>query len=127
MVDGKLKHTGIVGDTVSLDEAHQAAEQCAKNALAMAEEQLGSLDAITQILAVTGYVASTPKFGQHPHVLNGASDYLVRILGERGRHTRTAVGVASLPLNSPVEISFLMAVQPGPPVQSTNPKGHSGN
>ncbi len=112
MKDGKLIYTGIVGDTVTQEQGYEAAKLCAQNALALAEQELGSLDRIKKVTTVTGYVASTPGFTDHPKVINGASDYLVETLGDRGRHTRAAVGMASLPLNAPVEISFEMEITP---------------
>lgn len=107
LADGELLATGAVTDA-TVDAAYPAAQQCAKNALALIEKELGSLDAIKQVVSVTGYVQAASSFAKHPQVINGASDYLVEILGERGQHVRTAVGVASLPLNASVEISFVV-------------------
>jgi len=107
MKDGVLLTPGQVGHAVTLEEANAAARQCALNALALFEHYLGSLDRIHRMVSVTGYVQAASGFAQHPQVMNGASDTLVAQLGDRGQHVRTAVGVASLPLNSCVEVSFV--------------------
>lgn len=102
--DGELTHTGTVGRDVSVEEAAEAAEQCALNAFALLHAE-DILDEVV-VIKVEGYVASTPDFHRQPEVVNGASQLLVDLLGDRGRHTRIAVGAAALPLNSPVEISM---------------------
>lgn len=104
--DGKLTHTGIVGREVNHDEAKEAARQCAINALSVLKDFRGSLDNL-RCLRITGYVASAPDFTGQPGVINGASDLMADVFGERGRHARSAVGANVLPLNSPVEIEFI--------------------
>ena len=103
-IDGELTCIGTLGDTVSVEEGAGAAAVCALNALSVLEVALGSLDRIERVLTVTGYVASTPDFHRQPDVVDGASDVLVQVFGEAGRHTRSAIGVASLPRGGAVEI-----------------------
>lgn len=103
-VDGELLAVGKVGSDVSLDDAYSAARACALNALAAIAEAAGGIDAIESVVHVTGFVASAPDFYDQPAVVNGASELLSEIFGEKGRHTRSAVGVAVLPLNVPVEV-----------------------
>ena len=110
-IDGQLTCIGVVGDTVSVDEAREAAAVCALNALAVLQAELGSLDRIDRILSVTGYVASAPGFAEQPTVIDGASKVLVDVFGERGRHTRSAVGVAALPRGGAVEIELTAAIK----------------
>jgi enamine deaminase RidA (YjgF/YER057c/UK114 family) len=110
-VDGVLAQTGKVGEVQSLVSATEAkllARVCALNALAAAQRVLGSLDRVTQIVKVTGFVASDPSFTGQPGVVNGASEVLGQIFGDRGVHARSAVGVAVLPLDSPVEVEIIL-------------------
>lgn len=107
MVDGALRRTGLVGSEVSADEAHDDARRCVLNALAAIDAEIGSLDRITRIVKVTGFVASAPGFTGQPGVINGASELLGEIFGEAGVHARSAVGVAVLPLNAPVEVEVV--------------------
>lgn len=112
MVSGALPATGKVGDghgLVPASDAKEYARQCALNGLAAIKGAIGSLDRITQIVKVTGFVASDPAFTGQPGVVNGASEVLAEIFGERGQHARSAVGVAVLPLDAPVEIEFIVA------------------
>ena len=112
MVSGALPATGKVGDghgLVPAADAKEYARQCALNGLAAIKGAIGSLDRITQIVKVTGFVASDPSFTGQPGVVNGASEVLAEIFGERGQHARSAVGVAVLPLDAPVEIEFIVA------------------
>ncbi len=104
MLDGKVVFTGKVPTEKSIEEAQNAAKLCAINILAQLKTNLGSLDKITRIVRVSGFVNSTPEFTEHPKIINAASDLFFEIFGEKGRHTRIAVGVSSLPLNSTVEI-----------------------
>ena len=101
---------GQLGSTTTIEQGQTAARWCARRILAQAQSALGSLDRIAQIVRLTGFVAATPEFRDHPQVLNGASDFLVALLGDKGRHTRAAVGVASLPLGAAVEIDAIMRV-----------------
>jgi enamine deaminase RidA (YjgF/YER057c/UK114 family) len=107
MVEGALLRTGLVGAAVSADEAHADARQCILNALAAIDAEIGSLDRITRIVKVTGFVASAPGFTGQPGVVNGASELLGEIFGEAGVHARSAVGVAALPLDAPVEVELI--------------------
>jgi enamine deaminase RidA (YjgF/YER057c/UK114 family) len=107
-VEGKLvKFTGKV-DSIAIGQ--EAARLCTVNALAQLKAYLGSLDKIKRIVKVTGFVNCDPSFTDHPKVINGASDLLVKIFGEKGKHARAAVGVNSLPLNCTVEIEFIVEV-----------------
>ncbi len=104
---------GKVGDRVSLEEARKCAEICVLKALSCLQAEIGSLDLVERVLQVTGYVQSAPGFSQQPKVIDAASELLQRIFGEKGRHSRVAVGVAELPSNVPVEISFTIALTGG--------------
>jgi enamine deaminase RidA (YjgF/YER057c/UK114 family) len=99
---------GKVGDTVSMDEAREAARLCAMNALAAASTQTGGVAGISRIVKVTGFVASAPGFNEQPQVLNGASEFLGDIFGDAGLHARSAVGVAELPMDVPVEVELVV-------------------
>jgi enamine deaminase RidA (YjgF/YER057c/UK114 family) len=107
-VDGSLPETGKVGAGVSAEAAKDWARQSALNALAAAESAIGSLDRVTAVVKVTGFVASDPSFTGQPGVINGASELLGEVFGEAGRHARSAVGVAVLPLDSPVEVELIL-------------------
>ncbi len=108
-VDGKLAATGKVGADVEPELAYDLARTCALNALAAIDALVG-LDAVTGIVKVVGFVASAPGFGGQPGVVNGASDVLGEVFGDAGRHARSAVGVAELPLNAPVEVELIVEV-----------------
>ena len=108
-VEGKPLHPGKLGAEVSLEAAHECARQCVLNALAWVNVAVG-LDRISEVVQVRGFVACTADFYDHPRVINAASDLLVEIFGDAGRHTRAAVGCIALPLNVPVEIDFLFAL-----------------
>ena len=110
MRGGELIATGKVGDAVSVETATECAAQCAINALAAIKGQIGSLDKITRVVKVVGFVASTPDFTGQPGVMNGASTLLQDIFGEIGVHARSAVGVAALPLDAPVEVELVVEV-----------------
>jgi len=113
MVDGTMPATGKVGDgegLVSADDAASLARQCALNAVAAAAAAVGGVDRLTGVLKVTGFVASAPEFTGHPAVINGASTVLGEIFGDAGRHARSAVGVAALPLDSPVEVEVVFSL-----------------
>ena len=111
LADGKLQGTGKVGDTVSAEEAASLARLCALNGLAAAASVAGGLDAIRRIVKVTGFVASAPSFTGQPAVVNGASEFLLEVFGEAGRHARSAVGVYRLPLNFAVEVDAVVEVR----------------
>jgi enamine deaminase RidA (YjgF/YER057c/UK114 family) len=110
-VDGKLPTVGKVGDEVSAQDAAGMARTCALNALAAAASAAGGLDAIRRIVKVTGFVASAPGFGAQAQVINGASELLIEVFGEEGKHSRSAIGVAELPLNAPVEVELIAEVR----------------
>jgi enamine deaminase RidA (YjgF/YER057c/UK114 family) len=107
-IDGTLPFTGKVGAEVTPEDARACAERSALNALSAVAEVLGSLDRVTRIVKVVGFVASDPSFTAQPGVVNGASEVLGAIFGEAGVHARSAVGVAVLPLDSPVEIELII-------------------
>ncbi len=106
MVDGQLAVTGKVGAEVTPDEAKELAGTCALNALAAVKSLVGDLDRIARVVKVTGFVASAVDFTGQPGVVNGASELLGAVLGDKGVHARSAVGVAVLPLDAPVEIEL---------------------
>ena len=108
MVGGVLPATGKVGAEISPEEAKEFARVCALNALAAAESVIGSLDRVTKVVKVVGFVSSAPEFTGQPGVVNGASELLGEIFGEIGVHARSAVGVAVLPLDAPVEVELLL-------------------
>jgi enamine deaminase RidA (YjgF/YER057c/UK114 family) len=106
--DGQLPYTGKVGAEVSVEEAKEAARLCVLNALAAVKAEVGTLESARRIARVTGYVASAAGFNDQPEVMNGASDLLGRLFGEKGLHARTAVGVAELPFDAPVEVELIV-------------------
>jgi enamine deaminase RidA (YjgF/YER057c/UK114 family) len=110
-VNGELISTGLLGKDVEIHEAKEAAKICTLNALAAIKGVIGDLDRIKQIIRVVGYVASVPTFTQQPSVVNGASELLLEIFGENGKHARSAVGMAVLPLNASVEIEIIVEVE----------------
>lgn len=106
------KFLGQVTKDLSLEEAQKAAELAVLTRLAVAQKALGSLDRVTRVVSLSGFVNAPAGFGEHPAVINGASELLVAVFGEAGRHTRTAVGVSSLPLNVAVEVAMVLQVDP---------------
>ena len=104
------KQVKFRGKVDSIEIGQEAARLCTINALAQLNSSLGSLDRIKRVIKVTGFVNSDPSFADHAKVINGASDLLVNIFGEKGKHARSAVGVSSLPLNSTVELEFILEV-----------------
>jgi enamine deaminase RidA (YjgF/YER057c/UK114 family) len=111
VVDGELLGKGKVGAEVSAVEAAALARTCALNALAAVASVTGGLGAIRRIVKVTGFVASAPTFTQQAQVVNGASELLIEVFGEAGRHARSAVGMAVLPLDAPVEVELIAEVR----------------
>jgi|ERR1700722_7601448 enamine deaminase RidA (YjgF/YER057c/UK114 family) len=107
--DGEVRITGRVGDTVSMELAQQAARICAIQALACLAEALGSIDAVTRIVRLSGFVSSGFDFFQQPAVIDSASELMVQVFGEAGRHARSALGVSALPRNSAVELEVIAA------------------
>ena len=110
MVNGELILKGLLGQDVEIDAAYAAAKTCTLNALAAIKGVIGDLDQIKQVVRVVGYVASVPTFTQQPAVVNGASELLLEIFGEKGMHARSAVGMAVLPLNAAVEIELTVEI-----------------
>jgi enamine deaminase RidA (YjgF/YER057c/UK114 family) len=108
--DGERRFTGKVPTDRSVEQAQEAARLVILNRLAIVRDELGSLDRVVRIVALQGFVSSEPDFYDHPKVINGASDLLLEIFGECGKHSRIALGVASLPLNATVEISLVVEV-----------------
>jgi len=110
MKDGAVAVTGTLGSGVEVDQGREAARLCVLNILAQAKAALGDLDRIVQLLRLNGFVSASAGFADHPKVINGASDLMVEVLGDKGRHTRIAVGCASLPLNAAVEIDAVFSI-----------------
>lgn len=110
-INGTLKFRGKVGDSVSLDQAYEAARSCALNHLAIMKAALGDLDGVERIVKVLGYVNVAPGFTDLPKVVNGESDLLVQLWGDRGQHTRAAVGVAALSQDAPVETEITVQIK----------------
>ena len=111
-IDGKLIIKGKVGDNVSLDDAVKMSEACAKALLSQLKAACnGNLDKVNKVVKLGGFVASAPNFTDQPKVINGASDLIVNIFGDKGKHSRFAVGVAALPLNVPVEIDGIFEIE----------------
>jgi enamine deaminase RidA (YjgF/YER057c/UK114 family) len=110
-IDGDKKFIGQVPRDISVEQATEAARMIVLNRLAVIQDSIGSLDKVTQIVTLNGFVNSAADFYGHPQVINGASELLVEIFGERGKHSRTALGVASLPLNVAVEINLIVEVE----------------
>jgi enamine deaminase RidA (YjgF/YER057c/UK114 family) len=110
MVGGELPATGKVGAEVTPEEAKELAARCALNAVAAIKAEVGELSAVRRVVKVVGFVASTPDFTGQPGVVNGASELLAAVFGDAGVHARSAVGVAVLPLDSPVEVEVLVEV-----------------
>jgi enamine deaminase RidA (YjgF/YER057c/UK114 family) len=111
MVNGELITKGLLGQGIEIEDAKNAARICTLNALAAIKGVIGDLDRIKQVVRVVGYVASVPTFTQQPAVVNGASELLLEIFGEKGKHARSAVGMAVLPLNASVEIELTVEVE----------------
>lgn len=109
--DGEVRITGKVGKDVTMEEAQRAAEICILQGLSCLKQEIGSLDNVEKIIKINGYVSSAQDFNQQPKVLDAASQLLIKIFGEKGRHARAAVGVYELPRNTPVEIEMIVAVK----------------
>lgn len=109
MENGELLYTGKVSDE-NLETAQKSAKMCAINILAQLKRELGDFEKVSKIVRLSGFVNSDPEFSQHPKVINAASDLLFEIFGEKGKHSRIAVGVANLPLNSMTEIDAIVEV-----------------
>jgi enamine deaminase RidA (YjgF/YER057c/UK114 family) len=109
--NGELRHVGKLGDTIALKEGQEAARICALNLIAQAKAACdGDLDRVARWIKIAGFVNCTPDFAEQPKVMNGASDLLVQVFGDRGRHARAAVGVAALPFNVAVEVDGIFEI-----------------
>ena len=111
MQDGALKITGQLGNDLSIEEGVEAARLCAINILAQIKRALDGFDRFERLLKLGGFVNAPASFADHPQVINGASDLMVSVLGDAGRHTRFAVGAAGLPFNAAVEIDALVEIK----------------
>ena len=109
--EGEFIYIGKVGGSVNLDEAYQCAQQCCLNALAAVKSVIGSLDEVEEIVKLRGFVNSKDDFLEQPKVINGASELLVKIFGEKGRHARAALGTSVLPDDIPVELEMIVKVK----------------
>lgn len=111
-LNGELSSRGILGSSISVETAYEAARICAINVLSQVHKVLGGdMEKIVSCRKLTVFVAATSNFEEHPKVANGASDLIVDVLGDKGRHSRSAVGVASLPFNAPVEVEVIFEVE----------------
>lgn len=110
VIDGELIATGKVGVEIEPDAAVELAARCALNAIAAVKSVIGDLDKVVRVVKVVGFVASDPEFSGQPAVMNGASNLLLEAFGDAGRHARSAVGVAVLPRNAPVEVEIIVEV-----------------
>jgi len=108
--EGKILHPGKVGRDLSMEEGKAHARIAAINALAILQQELGDLSRVTRIVRLTGHVASAEGFGDQPAVINGASDFLVEVFGEKGRHARLALGAFELPLHASIELELIVQV-----------------
>ena len=108
LVDGKLMAEGKVGAEISPEQGREIARRCALNAIAAVKSVIGDLDRVKKVVKVVGFVASSPDFTGQPGVINGASELLEQVFGEAGIHARSAVGVAVLPLDAPVEVELIV-------------------
>ncbi|MFF0526264.1 RidA family protein [Actinomadura nitritigenes] len=109
--EGQLIAAGRLGDTISVELGYECARQCALNALAALKAEVGDLARVARVVKALVFVASTADFTRHPEVANGASDLLCGLFGDAGRHARSAIGVTTLPLNSPVELELLVELR----------------
>ncbi|GAB2723411.1 RidA family protein [Paenibacillus thermoaerophilus] len=110
-VDGKLIYEGKLGRDLTIEQGREAARVTMINCLAVLKGYLGDLDRIVKVVKVLGFVNSAPGFADQPYVINGASDLLVEVFGEAGRHARSAIGTSELPFNTPVEIEMIVEVR----------------
>jgi len=111
VVKGELKFKGKLGAEISKEQGYEAAKICALNGLSAIKSLIGNLDLIEQVVKVVGFVASANGFTEQPAVINGASEFLLAVFGERGKHARSAVGVAELPLGVPVEVEMVVQIK----------------
>lgn len=109
--DGKFIFVGRVGKEISLEEGYEAAKMCALNCLAAIKSAIGSLDKIDEIISLRGFVNSNPDFYRQPEVINGASELIIKIFGEKGMHARSALGTSVLPCNISVELEMVVSLK----------------
>lgn len=109
--DETLRWVGRVGAEVSVEEAYHAAERCAVNCLGAAKRVIGDLEKVEEVIKVLGFINSAEHFHDQPSVMNGCTDLLVKLFGEKGRHTRAAIGTSNLPHNQPVEVEMILRVR----------------
>lgn len=107
LAEGKVSQTGLLGDGVSIEQGKEAARLCAINLLAQLQAAAGSLENVRRVVRLGGFIAATPSFADHAKAMNGASELMEAVFGEAGRHARTTIGVASLPLGAAVEVEGL--------------------
>lgn len=112
-INGEIPYPGKVGEDVTVEEARELAEYCVLKALSSIKKEISSLDDIEQILKLSGYIQASPGFNEMGKVLDAASELLVKIFGDSGRHARVAIGAAELPSNTPVELDFIVALKEG--------------
>lgn len=111
LADGKILYQGRLPDTVSIEDGQKSARLCAVNVIAQLREALGGdLDRVTRVVKLVGFVNAAPDFADHPKIINGASDLMVEVFGDKGRHARSAVGSPSLPFNISVEVEAIIEV-----------------
>jgi len=110
-LDGKLLYSGRVGKELTVEQGYAAARQAALNLLSVIKHSLGDLDRVEKVVKLNGYVNSAPDFDRQPAVINGASDLMEKVFGERGRHSRTSIGVSDLPGHIPVEIELVVQIR----------------
>ncbi|MHB8926329.1 MAG: RidA family protein [Bacillota bacterium] len=110
LANGELKYKGKAGREYTVEEAYEAAKLCCLNALAVVKSAIGDLDRVKRVVKVVGFVNSAPGFNAQPKVVNGASDLLVKVFGEAGRHARSAVGCSDLPMDTTVEVEMVVEV-----------------
>lgn len=110
--NGVLLHEGKLGADVSIEQGIDCSRQACLNCLAALQSAIGSLDRVKRVVKLLGFVQSAPGFGQQPAVMNGASDLLVALYGENGRHARAAIGTSELPFNTPVEVEMIVEIYP---------------
>ncbi len=111
MLDGKLHYSGKLGETISTEDGQAAARLCALNILAQVKAAIGSLDRVKRCVKITGFVTATAEFTDHSQIINGASDLIVMVFGDNGKHARAAVGVSSLPRGASVEIEAIFEIE----------------
>jgi len=111
LIQGQLKYKGKVGKDLTVEEGYEAAKTCTLNLLSVIKTELGDLDKVQRIIKITGYINSASGFTEQSKVLNGASEFLLEVFGDKGRHARAAIGVSELSLDAPVEVEMIVEVK----------------